>query len=264
MLAKGELNMKKIFALIMTVISLLTVMLSFTACGRDEETFTYIGTVVCCEEWSDGFVVYVTVPEGNSDNAPWFPFFVSKETKMASGYSKDLTKMPELAEGNIVKITYYTTPTKDPISHNYRIPDKNYRVTEIESVTPTKNDILYQALPLKLNENYCPETKEARENTKACWDEHRVTVAHIAKITCPISGYLIYVENSDIDPFSKYVCYWLDENCASVDETLLEKIKAGETGIEISPCIMVGDEYHPFKNLDVYYIWVLSTPPFDF
>lgn len=233
--------MKKVSSIILVLIFviLLVPILSLYSCDESKYHHTVVGEVEFVCSWFDYHTVYVR-PMDQEDHGIWIPLKVSGETHTVSEFSIDLKEMPELAVGTVVEVKY---SIKSP-------REKDALLSEYEAVSVKVFDNSFvvenQYVPFKLTDGY-EYSWSANTGTR-----DKGTVAHIAKLDAPISGYIIYLKDRFVNDSIKM--YWLDEEALgrdggiSIPAELQEKIEAGQTGYEVA---IYGLKSYPFEDFNM-------------
>lgn len=241
--------MKKRCALFLIAVLLLIPVLSFTSCEKEDETFTFVGTIANVQRLGNYHILYVS-PIGEIEKLPWIMFKIGYSTEMDSEFSVDLSKMPELAIGNTVELVYKEYTKQSTYGSSTYVTYDTVSIKSIDLTSVTDEKLLES--PLKLSENYNFDTR-----LQTYWIKGRGKVLHIAKLDGERKGYLIYVVDF-VGTFSPYMCFWVDDN-AEIKDEMLARLESGETGytIQISAC--AGPTFTPFEYLDIYAcisVWV--------
>lgn len=215
--------MKKVSLLLLIFVLAILPNISLYSCDETRNFHTIYGEIVYVKTHRH-HAVYIA-PVGQEDSGIWIPMMITPETKTASAFDDDASKMPELSVGNFVEIVYDTTGTK--ANH---ILVGGSRVVSLTAVSPD-NVYKNEELDLKLKRNY----EYTRSADIGVYDHG--TVVHIAKIEQPDNGYFIYVDRNRYDEYNKLTVYWLDEDSiymekggVLIDDWTVELIKSGEVG----------------------------------
>ena len=231
--------MKKTSILVLILVLLLVPMLSLYSCDESKYQRTVVGEVEFVCSGFDYHSVYVK-PIDQENLGIWIPLKVSEKTQTVSKFSIEPEEMPELAVGTVVEVKY-----------SIKAPRKNEGLlSEYEAISVKMFDNSFvvenQYVPFKLTDGY-EHSWIANTGTR-----DKGTVAYVAKLDAPISGYIIYLTDRFVKDSMKM--YWLDEEALgrdggiSIPAELQEMIEAGQTGYEVA---IYGLKSYPFENLDM-------------
>ena len=240
--------MKKVSSIILVMVLLILPILSFSSCEK-EELMTIVGEIKYVKTLNE-HCLYIK-PIDQSDDGVWVPIIVSKETQTKSSFSKNLSDMPELAVGTIVEVVYNASLPKADSAYIHKFNAKSLKIVD-DAYTVEK-----QSLPFKLTDGY--EYKMHKTVGRRDFG----TVLHVAKITEPANGYIIYLEDNRMDNNQALTMYWLDGNALyrtdseriSITDELRDRITSGKTGYVIAIC---GLEHYPFDSIDIQSILGVS------
>ena len=233
--------MKKVSSIILVMVLLILPIMSFSSCEK-EELMTIVGEIKYVKTCNE-HCLYIK-PIDQSDDGIWIPIIVSRETQTKSSFSTNLSDMPELAVGTIVEVIYNASLPKANDAYVHKFNAKSLKVVD-DAYTAEK-----QSLPFKLTNGY--------EYTmhKTVGKRDFGMVLHVARITEPANGYIIYLEDNRMDNNQVLTMYWLDEDALyrtdseriSITDELRDRITSGETGYVIAIC---GLEHYPFDSIDI-------------
>lgn len=205
--------MKKIFLITIAILLLISTFLSITSCSiSKKETGSLVGVITAVETGH----LYIK-PVNDNGSSHLLKINISSDTSYASA-SQDpmqdsLADIPELHIRATVEIDYTYNPSAFEITAN--------SIRTVDDNTPTFNWI-----PLT-------ENKLHLFNYPALSAKKSGMVFHVAKITSPKLGYIVYIlQKNEGGLFNTFESYWVDiDNKSLTDElkTLFEENQIGYT-----------------------------------
>lgn len=241
--------MKKISLLVLIFVLATIPSVSLYSCDNTRHLHTIVGEIVYVKSHRH-HAVYIS-PYGQEDVKLWVPMMITPETETVSEFNEDVSKMPELAVGNLVEIVYDTKNTK--ANH---ILVGGSKTVSLKIVSPEEG---YEkvAFDMKLRHDY----EYSRLVDFGVFDLG--TVVHIAKIEEPDNGYFVYVENNKYDEYSKLTVYWLDEDSmymseggVLMDDKTIELVKSGKSGFYAE---ITSFDLYRFENVGIQTIHAFAV-----
>ena len=254
--------MKKFFRIIVATILVAVLLGEIGSCAasvfepEDTDVVSTVGEVVDVgsawfdaaklekyEKWASYYVRLRVVGKGNGGEI--LEFTVNCDTEMDSEFSEDRSKIPELQVGALVEITH---PYKMMHYADYHPDDE--RISYVRG---------YEALSLRLYEGeYNGRQRGLQKNNDYWWGKDffdnlvgassAITVNHVAKITYPMRGYLVYGTEASGN-FSIDRVLWIGpEVCLDIGTR--RALNSGATGYTLWANIEHFNE--PFDNLDAH------------
>ena len=254
--------MKKFFRIIVAIVLVAVLLGEIGSCAvsvfepEDTDVVSTVGEVVCVgsewfetaklekyEKWASYYVRLRVVGKGNGGEI--LEFTVNCDTEMDSEFSEDRSKIPELQVGALVEITH---PYKMMHYADYHPDDQ--RISYVRG---------YEALSLKLYEGeYNGRWRGLQKNNDYWWGKDffdnlvgttsPITVNHVAKITYPMRGYLVYGTEVGTS-FSIDRVLWIGPEVC-LDGGTRRALNSGATGYTLWANIEHFNE--PFDNLDAH------------
>lgn len=248
--------MKK-FLRIAVAIFLVAVLLSeIVSCGvnifgpGDEDIVSTVCEIVSVDEdlfdasQQEGYdrreCYYVNArPVGRGNNEELILYTVNCDTDMDSEFSRDRSKIPELQIGAVVEIT-----------HTYKISRYSDRLPNDE-----RNDYLfgYEAFSIRLyegeyrgrqtvlqrNREFSPLSIAESWITSYGGTGHDMVVTHVAKVTSPLNGYIVYGEDHYVE------VYWIGAGLL-MDSATKRALDSGAVGYSLK---IFSESNRPFNNI---------------
>lgn len=238
--------MKKTIIVILVLALLLLPIVGFII-GYDmvEGTDTVVGEVMYSNSnlfdvCSGGHNHYLFLrPMGVSGGEDWILFHIAKDTTdCETGFSDDITEMPELAIGVMVEIRYKKNELKTSGSTGY----------ETLSIKRIDKD------NIKNIKNPTFSLRWSNEQDKAPITSRQIkgTVIHVAKIDSPKNGYIFYVYY-DLGATDRY---WFDEE-SNIYDDIYPLIESGEIGYTVE---IAYEETFVFYNRDIQKGHIIRLP----
>lgn len=249
--------MKKVFRILVSIFLVVVLLLevghyTFLALQPDDmDVVTTTAEIVFSnvaweqpEEWGS-YWIYVR-PVGKGNNEELLLFTVGTFTETESPFSTDPTKMPELAVGQIVEITH-TYKMLSSSDREYG-DERGYYVHGYEALSIKRTTVPYNGRQTILRKTEGWRLNFLEHNSKV---GDVVTVYYVAKITYPMSGYIIYGDNNRFpeSPIRLFDCYFVRSEMF-MSRDMREKLESREVGYNV----VIADCWYPtpsaFENLD--------------
>lgn len=253
--------MKKFIRVLVAVVLVATLLYELGSCAinmfgpQDDDVVSTVGEVVSVKprwlEFIDDekhnrwacYYIYVR-PAGRGDNEELLLFTINCDTETASGFGADRSKIPELQVGSVVEITH--THKMLRYSDMHPDDDRKHYLRGYEALSISIYEGKYKGYQTVLQKNPYFWWGEGFHFAPTIYDSHAsLVVSHVAKVTYPMVGYLVY-GYEDYGTYKSERVMWLGVG-VFLDVATRRALESGAVGWTL----WVNDETGtPFLNLN--------------